>query len=99
MNKANSRELIKQIMSLNAPVMATAESGGGFFGMTGYKQQALLDLKKITAQFAAETEKANPDQTKIADLTNQIEAGLRNLFALTILDEKKLTSILSLLKT
>ncbi len=97
MNRANSGELIKQIMGLNAPVMGTGESGGGFFGMTGYRQQALLDLKRITASFAAETQKAKPDQAKIADLTSQIEASLRTLFTLNIISEPKLTEILQLL--
>lgn len=94
MKTANNRELVNRIMALNAPVMATAESGGGFFGMTGYRQQAVLDLKKVTAQFAAETEKAHPDQAKLADLTNQIEAGLRTLHTLNILDQPNLDSIL-----
>jgi hypothetical protein len=97
MNPAGRKALINKIMSLTAPVMATAESGGGFFGMTGYRQQALLDLKKVTAAFAAETQKAKPDPAKIDDLTSQIEAGLRTLNTLNIIGAKELAHILSLI--
>lgn len=96
MKTANSRELVKQIMVLYAPVRATIESTAGF-GATSNAQQAVLDLKEVTARFATETEKPKPDKAKIDDLTNQIEAGLRTLHALNIIDSKKLDSLLTIL--
>lgn len=98
MNRANSRELINQIMALNAPVMGTMASSAGFFGAISNKQQAVLDVKKLAANYVAETQKAAPDPAKLAGLTNQIEAGLRTLHALNIINPQKLTQILKLLR-
>jgi hypothetical protein len=94
MKVENRRALIGEIMSLNA---RTSIKNASYFGITDPGQETLLDLKRITAQFAAETEKAKPDQDKITDLTNQIEASLRTLGALNIIDSQKLDSILKLL--
>ena len=81
-------------MNLNAPMNV---KGASYFGVTDPAQETLLDLKRITASFATETQKAKPDQAKITDLTNQIEASLRTLQALNTLDEKKQAQILALL--
>lgn len=96
--KTDSRKaLINQIMSLDAPGLSVGGSGASFFGGASSKQQALLDVKRLAVEFAAETQKKQPDRAKIANLTNQIEAGLRTLNALNILDQTKLDEILTLI--
>jgi hypothetical protein len=97
MKAESSKALISQIMGLNASEMATGASAAGYFGITSNRSQAVLDLKRTAAEFAAETQKAKPDQAKIKELTGQIEAGLRTLYALNIIDQKKLSEILTLL--
>lgn len=98
MKMDSQKALISQIMGINASEMATGASAGGYFGITSVRSQAVLDLKKVTAEFAVETQKAKSEPAKVKNLTNQIEAGLRTLNALNVVDTNKLNRILNLLK-
>lgn len=95
MKTSNRQKLIGTIMNLNAPMTV---KGASYFGITDPGHETLLDLKRITASFASETQKAKLDQAKITDLTNQIEATLQTLYALNVVDQSKLDDLLNLLQ-
>ena len=93
----SQKQLVTQIMGLNAPVMATGESAGGYLGAIGPRQQLLLDLKKNTAAYAAETQKKQPDQSVIDKLKTDIEGSLKGAYAYDLINEEKLNFLIDLL--